>query len=445
MAKRVAIYTFGCKLNQVDTEAVRESFLRAGCEVVDFAEEAEVYVVNTCTVTAGADHQARQMLRRALKRKEERPGTRVVAAGCYAQAQAGALAEALPGLDLLVGNLDKERIPELLAAIEAGGAESSVCVPDVFGELRFNARGIESFSDRSRAFLRIQEGCNRRGEYCIVTYERGRSRSAPPADALAQARRFAENGYLEIVLCGIHIGKYGADLAPETSLAGLLLELNGVEGIRRIRLSSLDPKEFSEELYSALDAVRGKLCPHFHISLQSGDDGVLRAMRRDYSAADFVETVRRLRGLFPDASIGADVIAGFPGESDAAFRATCELVKGAELSYLHVFRYSRRPGTPAADMPGQVAPDVKKQRAAALLVIRESLIGRFHERFVGSEMEVLLESRRLGKKKHLSGLTRNYLRVSGPGPDALMGKIVTARVAESVKGGLLAPGFSIPE
>lgn len=442
MKKKVALYTLGCKLNQVDTEYIRESFARAGYEAVDFKDDADVYVVNTCTVTSATDHQARQMLRRAIRRKAGNPSVRVVAAGCYAQTNSEEIIKELPGLDIIVGSLDKERIPDMLERLEGGAAELSE-VRDVFEERTFRPVEIDSFSDYTRAFLRIQEGCDSRCSYCIVPFARGRSRSAQPADVLRQAEKFAAAGYREIVLAGIHIGRYGIDLVPRTSLAELLLKLNDVEGIDRIRLSSIDPKEFSDELYDALDRIRDRLCPHFHVSLQSGDDEMLKKMKRNYTRDDFSAVVERLREMFPDVSVGADVIVGFPGESFEAFQNTCELVKKTRLSYLHVFRYSRRAGTPAAEMPDQLNEEVKQLRSKQLHEIKKELEDAYRETFVGKDVEVMLETRRIGEKQRLTGLTRHYIRVFGDGGDELMGRMAMARIARAERGGLEAANLIV--
>jgi threonylcarbamoyladenosine tRNA methylthiotransferase MtaB len=427
---KVALATLGCKLNQVDTEAIREAFERAGWQVVPFAGEADVYVINTCTVTGETDHQSRQLLRRALRRKEKTPGIRVIATGCYAQTAAAALAAAAPGIDLITGNIEKEKIPELLGRL-SGGTEFRV--RDISGERTFRAAPIGKFSGHTRAFLRVQEGCDRRCAYCIVPLARGRERSATLENAVEQACGFVANGYKEIVVTGIHIGRYGKGLGTpegspgcvvgEASLAKLILHLNEVEGLHRIRLSSLDPTEFPEQLYEALDAARGKLCDHFHIAIQSGADPVLRAMRRGYTAGDCREAVRRLRGIYPDACIGADIIVGFPGESDDDFNATYHLIEDLGLAYMHVFRYSSRPGTAAAEMAGRIPAHIKKERSRALLELRRGLNEAYRARFIGRELEVMFEARREKKSGLLTGLSRNYIRVFAADEDGFMGRI----------------------
>ncbi len=438
MTKKVAIYTLGCKLNQVDSEAIREAFERSGYTTVPFREEADVYVVNTCSVTGKTDHQARQMVRRALKHKERCPGVRVVVAGCYPQTHPEDVRRELPGLDLVVGSARKEEIPNMLEQLVSNesGPVPMPAVPDIFDEREFRPAPVDSFANYTKAFLRIHEGCNKRCSYCIVPYARGRSRSAPTGEVIAQAERFAANGYREVVVVGIHIGRYGLDLEPRTTLAALLRRLYEVEGLSRIRLSSIDPKEFSEELFETLDAVRDKLCDHFHISLQSGDDGILRAMKRDYTADEFATTVLRLRDMFPDVNVGADVIVGFPGETEAAFDETYKLADRLSLGYMHVFRYSKRPGTTAAEMPGQVQEEIKKNRSLRMRALRGELAARFRARFIGRELEVLFEKRRDGKNGLLTGLTRNYLRIYAEGDDELMGKLVVCRITEPVSGGL---------
>ncbi|HOX28150.1 MAG TPA: tRNA (N(6)-L-threonylcarbamoyladenosine(37)-C(2))-methylthiotransferase MtaB [bacterium] len=435
--KRFAITTLGCKLNQADSEVVREAFERAGYAMVPFSEEADVYVVNTCTVTGATDHQSRQLLRRALREKERRPGVRVVAAGCYPQADAEGLIRMAPGLDLVVGALDREMIPTLLESAEPGSTRSFV--RDISAEREFMPTPVERFAGRTRAFLRIQEGCNRRCTYCIVPTARGRERSAPPEAVLSQARAFIDAGVKEIVVTGVHIGRYGAGLAETGSFASLLTSLASIENLRRIRLSSLDPAEFTDELYDALAGAGRALCPHFHISIQSGDDSIIRAMGRSGAADDVRNTVSRLRSIYPDAAVGADIIVGFPGETDENFENTFRLAEELRLSHMHVFRYSPRPGTPAAGFDNQTPEHVKKERSAALLNLRARLGREFREHFIGRKMEVLFETRRCRDTGLLTGLTRNYIRVTAHGPDSLMGEITDITPTESTATGLTSP------
>lgn len=428
LKKRVSIETLGCKLNQVDGEAIREAFERAGYEAVPFGEAADVYVVNTCTVTGETDHQSRQLLRRMMKFRERGGGGIVVAAGCYTQTDPERLARLAPGIDLMVGSTDKERIPELIEGLAPAGAAGPVLrIGDVMAEREFRVSRLGAFAGRSRAFLRVQDGCNRRCSYCIVPYARGPERSAPLDVAAAQAAEFAALGFAEIVVTGVHVGRYGAGVQG-ASLAALLARLSDIPGIRRIRLSSLDPGEMTDEIYTALDAAREKLCPHFHLSIQSCCDSVLRRMNRDYTYNDCREAVSRLRALYPDASVGADIIVGFPGESDADYEETRLRIRELELSYMHIFRYSKRRGTPAAEMADQVDPAVKKTRSRELHELRAELVSEFRERFAGAEAEVLFESRRDRRTGRLTGLTRNYIRAFAEGPDEFMGRLAAVRI-----------------
>ncbi|MFA6450327.1 MAG: tRNA (N(6)-L-threonylcarbamoyladenosine(37)-C(2))-methylthiotransferase MtaB [bacterium] len=437
MKKRAMVVTLGCKLNQVDGEAIRESFERAGYEIASFGEEADAYIINTCSVTGETDRQSRQLLRRVMKMRElnraARPGAVVVATGCYTQTEPEHLAKFAPGIDLLVGNPDKERIPELIAELfgentaAAAPAKPESFIADAVAEKTFRLSRITDFAGHNRAFLRVQDGCNHRCAYCIVPYARGPERSAPLEDAVAQAEVFATRGFPEIVITGVHVGRYGAG-EQGASLASLLLKLNDIDALSRIRVSSMDPGEFSEELFCALDSVRSKICPHFHISLQSCDDSVLRAMRRDYKFSQCRDIVGRLRGLFPDAAIGADIIAGFPGETDVNFETTYRAIEELELSYMHVFRYSKRRGTPAAEMSGQIPPEAKKARSRRLLDLRDALNESFRSRFIGRKMEVLFETRRDRKSGLLTGLTRNYIRVFADGPDSFQGRLAVAKL-----------------
>ncbi len=437
--KRVSVATLGCKLNQADGEAIRESFERAGYEPAPFGPGADVYVVNTCTVTGVTDHQSRQLIRRALKWKQSVPGARVVATGCYTQTAPEKLAEYAPGLDLLVGNTDKERIPELLErhARDGRGGPGTI-VTEVSAETEYRASSVAAFAGRNRAFLRVQDGCNRRCAYCIVPYARGPERSAPLEAAMSQAATFARSGYKELVLTGVHIGRYGGDLSPKSSLAALLLSLANIPGIRRLRLSSMDPQEITDELFCALDAAREKLCPHFHVSMQSCDDDILLAMRRGYSHEQSEASVERLRAMFPDASVGADIIVGFPGETEARFEKTYTRLEALALSYMHVFRYSRRAGTPAAGMENQIHEAVKKERSGRLHELRFRLNEEFRARFIGSDAEALFESRRDRESGLLTGLTRNYIRVFADAPDSFAGRLASVKLDRLSHKGIFA-------
>lgn len=432
--KTVGFVTFGCKLNHAETQIMREAFEARGFVCADSPHNADIVIVNTCTVTGATDHQCRQALRHALRRKERDPSARIIATGCYAQTNPEGLLKMVPGLDLVAGNREKEMLADLALELrESHGREPVVRVGGIQKARSLDPPRVARFSGMTRAYLRVQDGCDNRCAYCIIPQARGPSRSLRPESALEQARAFANAGHLEVVITGIHAGRYGRDLKPATSLAALLADLHTVPGIERIRISSLEPGEFTPELLDALRTLP-RICPHFHISLQSGDAGVLSAMRRRYSPQNFSDAVRAIRSIMPDAAIGADVITGFPGESDEAHENTCRFLEETAPAYLHVFRYSPRPGTPAADMADQVPETVKKQRSAGLHAIRSRFSLEFRKQFEGRTMAVLFEHRRA--QGLLTGLTGNYLRVAAQGPDSLMGCITPVKITRIAGAGL---------
>ncbi|HOY64171.1 MAG: Threonylcarbamoyladenosine tRNA methylthiotransferase MtaB [bacterium ADurb.Bin236] len=444
--KRVAFATLGCKLNQADTEAIRFAFERAGYESVPFSKDvaADVYVVNTCSVTGSTDHQCRQILRRAVAMKNANPGSVVVATGCYSQVNPGEIESMVSGIDIISGTLEKDRIPELVdEALKAGEGAPRRAVDDVFGQKKFRVMEIEGMAGRDRAFLRIQEGCDRRCSYCIVPIARGKERSAPMEAAVGMATRLAANGYEEIVLTGVHIGRYGRGSEENKTLADLLRALFDVSGIRRIRLGSIDPGEISPGFLAALKNGKDKICGHFHVSLQSGDDSILRMMRRSYTSDEYRRSVDLLREIFPEAAIGADVIVGFPGESDENHLRTKALLESTRPSHLHIFRYSPREGTPAAKLPGQVSDEIKKRRARDLSAIKKRLGEEFRLRHVGERAEILFESRRDPATGRLTGLTRNYIRVFADGADELKGRIAYGSLRSVFSDGMTADDIRI--
>jgi threonylcarbamoyladenosine tRNA methylthiotransferase MtaB len=421
MNRTVAIATLGCKTNQFESAALEEGLKSAGYRLVPFEAGADLVVVNTCTVTAATDAQSRNLVRRARRLN---PACRVVVTGCYAQVDPAGL-EALPGVSLVLGNEEKRDLPRLLEAAKG------VRVSDVRQGEGTAALEAASFSDRSRAFVQIQNGCDAFCSYCIIPYARGRSRSVAPAVVLDQVRRLVGAGFPEIVLTGIHIGGYGADLEPPATLLQLVRALEGA-GARRLRLGSIEPTEIPVELVEAVAASR-ILCPHFHIPLQAGDDDVLRRMNRHYDTAFFRALVEGIRGRLPDAAIGLDVIAGFPGETGAEFENTCRLIEALPATHLHVFPFSRRPGTPAATMPGQLPGDLIRDRAARLRELGERKLAAFAGRFVGRTLEVVVEK---GKKGGLRrGLSRNYLTVRFAG-EAGEGETRRVRVTALAPDGL---------
>jgi threonylcarbamoyladenosine tRNA methylthiotransferase MtaB len=419
-----AIVTLGCKTNQFESTAMAEQLEQAGFERVDYTAGAELVIVNTCTVTAATDSQSRNLIRRARRLN---PTCRVVVTGCYAQVDPAAL-ENLPGVDLVLGNEEKG---ELLKWLSAEGPKVRV------GDIR-QASGVtfdlNSFGSRSRAFVQIQNGCNAFCSYCIIPHARGPSRSALPEQVLEQVSKFCAAGFPEIVLTGIHVGGYGNDLQPPSNLAALVRCLLASTEVRRLRIGSIEPLELSTELIE-LVAQSERLCPHFHIPLQAGDDGILKAMNRHYSVDYFRGLIQGIKARLPDAAIGLDVITGFPGETEQAFVNTMNLITELPVSHLHVFPFSRRPGTPAATMPQQVPGDVARQRAAQLRTLGEAKQRHYAQRFVGRRLDVVVE----GKKRNgwRNGLSKHYLPVSFAAPAGLDMRSVSVEILESREEGLI--------
>ena len=423
MKIRVAITTLGCKVNQVESAALDNAFAAAGCALVDFREQADIYVVNSCAVTARAGQQSRQVLRNALRRN---PEARVLITGCYAQIAADTLRAIDPRV-LLIGNSHKEE----LVAVALGRAPAPALVPMAEKQGVF-ALPVQHFPGHSRAFLRIQDGCSNFCSYCIVPYTRGRSRSLPLQQVMQQAGLFAEAGYREIVVTGINVGRYGLDLSENETIVTVLARLCTAFPEIRFRLSSIEPPEIDAALLD-MAAAHPNCMPHFHIPLQSGDDRVLAAMRRRYRSADFAGRVQALRARLPLAAVGCDVLTGFPGETEAQAANTRALLQECAVSFLHVFPYSRRPGTPAAGMPDQVPAGSKSERAGLLRKLDADLRRHFYAANLGRVLRILVERRRADGM--LEGFSENYIPVRLAGPEALVGKIAAVRLLRVDAGG----------
>ena len=416
--KRVAITTLGCKTNQFESAAMTEQLAGAGYTIVPFSEPADIYVVNSCTVTARTDAETRRLIRRARRLN---PQARIIATGCYAQVAPGDL-ERMPEVDSVLGNREKQDIARLVVTGETR-------VSDIAGELIADPLHLSSFSEHTRAFLQAQNGCDSFCAYCIVPYARGRSRSVALDDVLAGVANLAANGYQEVVLTGIHLGAYGLDLTPRRSLTELVRRIDADRLVPRLRIGSVEPNELGDDLIGLM-ARSEIICPHLHLPLQSGSDTVLTRMGRRYTAAQFRELVGKITAEMPDAFIGADVIAGFPGETDEEFRETLDLVRELPFSDLHVFPYSRRSGTRAATMPAQVASHIIKERAERLREVAGEKRSLFLERFVGRELSVLVQGYN-DRKRICRGLARNYLTVAFPGSAGMENREVTVRVEKT--------------
>jgi threonylcarbamoyladenosine tRNA methylthiotransferase MtaB len=424
VTRTVAFATVGCRLNQVDSHELQAALEARGFTAVPFEDGADVVVVNTCTVTSRADFSDRQLIHRAARRN---PAGRVVVTGCWAQTDPSAAA-AVPGVDLVVGNADKHRLPDLVERLAASaGGTVDVQVSDVAAVRTIPAMPLARVRGRSRAFVKIQDGCQHRCAFCIVPFARGRSRSQEPKVVVDRVRGLAEAGYRDVTLTGVDLGHYGWDLYPRTTLAALLREVTAVPGLRWARLSSLLPAYVSPAL---VDVIAGSpvVAPHLHIPLQSGSDRVLRRMRRPYTVGMYRHLVDRLAAAVPGLALGADVIVGFPGETDADFAATLGLIEALPFTYLHVFGYSDRPGTEAVRLPGRVEPRVIAARSRRLRECARDKNLAFRRRLVGTAQEVLVLETRDRVTGALVGLTGNYVEVVFRGPDALMGRLATVRV-----------------
>ena len=433
MAIKVAFHNLGCKVNSYETEAMLAGLKKRGFVEVPFEEGADVYVINTCTVTNIADRKSRQMLHRA---KAMDPDAAVVAVGCYAQA-AGESLLADEAVDIVVGNDRKHELPDLIEAwFESHEKQSAL--DDIGKSRRFEEMPAEC-SEHTRAFLKIEDGCNQFCSYCLIPYVRGRVRSRDPEDVLEEARRLAEKGWSEIVLTGIHISSYGLDFEGDAGmraagygapLIALLRRLDEIPGIRRIRLGSLEPRLITPDNAAALASLR-TLCPHFHLSLQSGCDETLRRMNRKYTAAEFAEKVRLLRGAFDRPALTTDVIVGFPGETEEEFAATVAFLEEIRFAQTHVFRYSRRKGTVADRMPDQIPEPVKAERSAVLLDLNRKNRLAYAKQFIGETREVLLETAEEGADSPVwTGYTPEYLRLRVSASDGMPGQYVSVTVKE---------------
>jgi threonylcarbamoyladenosine tRNA methylthiotransferase MtaB len=425
--KSVAFYTLGCKVNQYDTQAMMEQFESRGYRIVDFDEKADVYVVNTCTVTNLADRKSRQMIRKAHRTN---PDAAIVVVGCFAQRSAEEAIK-IPGVKLVLGTQDRHRIVDLVEQAQSTG-EVVVDVKDIMKAKEFESTPISSYEGRTRAILKVQEGCNQFCTYCIIPYTRGPIRSRHPQEVLEEARRLAGAGFKEIVLTGIHLASYGMDLRNELegiSLVSLLEGLNSIEGLARIRLGSIEPNFITPEFVDGIQKLR-KVCRHFHVPLQSGSDTVLKRMNRRYTTEQYSQAIGMIRQSFPDAAITTDVMVGFPGETDTEFEETVSFVQKIGFSRLHVFQYSRREGTPAAKFPNQVPARVKDERSRILIDVGHRMARRYMERFVGRVEEVYFEQESPYGPQSYEGYTQHYIRVVANSQGDLKGQILKVLLKE---------------
>ena len=427
---RVALYTLGCKVNQFETAALAEGFISRGADIVNYTQEADIYVVNTCTVTSRAAYQSRQILRRL---RRSRKISRVIATGCYVQVGAQEILDAVPGQVCLVGNDQKAQLVDLAFEVEDGlefyvGSISRVTTIAPFT--------VKRQLGRTRAFVRIQDGCNSFCTYCIVPYARGRSRSLAPELVEKQVKTMIREGIKEVVLTGIHIGMYGEDLLEKTSLLDLLKRLCATFPKLRFRLSSIEPSELTPDMISWASSTPN-FCPHWHIPLQSGSDNILKRMNRHYTSSHYRNLIMELRTAMPEAAIGADVLAGFPGEDEPAFEKTMELISELPITYVHAFPFSPRPGTVAAAMNDMVSKKEKARRGKAVRNLGNEKKQAFYRSQVGKIFECLVEQQ--DKETGLwRGLTPNYIPVlieeAGKDRADLKNQILPVRITKAEKG-----------
>ena len=407
MKKKVALHNLGCKVNAYEVEAMQQLLEKAGYEIVPFTEGADIYLINTCTVTNIADRKSRQMLHKA---KKMNPDAIVVAAGCYAQADTEKLKED-NAVDLILGNNQKTQIVEVLEEYEKEHSKQ-VQVIEINHTKEYEELSIEQTAEHVRAYIKVQDGCNQFCTYCIIPFARGRVRSRKIADVLREVERLASKGYKEVVLTGIHLSSYGVDFPKEEreSLLSLIQAVSKVAGIQRIRLGSLEPRIITEEFLEGIVAT-GKVCPHFHLSLQSGCNKTLKNMNRRYSAQEYAEKCDLIRRYYPAPALTTDVIVGFPMETEEDFEESYEFVKNIHFYETHIFKYSRRHGTKAAAMDGQLTEAVKAQRSEKLLALHDIRAKEYEEAMIGKTIELLIEEEieEDGKNWYV-GHSREYVR-----------------------------------
>ena len=427
--RTAALHNLGCKVNSYETEAMQQLLEEAGYEIVSFHEKADVYIINTCSVTNIADRKSRQMLHRA---KKQNPEAVVVAAGCYVQSAAEELKADL-AVDVIIGNNKKQDLVPILEEYFKDRTDSSHVI-EINETHEYERLSIHKIADHTRAFLKVQDGCNQFCSYCIIPYTRGRVRSRRPEEVVAEVRELAAAGYLEVVLTGIHLSSYGVDFKEKENenLLSLIRQVHEVEGIRRIRLGSLEPRIITDDFAKAL-ASMPKFCPHFHLSLQSGCDETLKRMNRHYTTEEYAAGCDILRRYFDNPAITTDVIVGFPGETEEEFEATKAFLERIGFYEMHIFKYSRRAGTRADRMPEQVPEQIKNVRSEALLLLEKQMSKAYRESFLGKKKTVLLEEKtEIGGRAYMIGHTMEYVKTVVPYADDLKNKMTEGVLKEAL-------------
>lgn len=422
--KKAALHNLGCKVNAYETEAMQHLLEDAGYEIVPFTQKADVYVINTCSVTNMADRKSRQMLHKA---KKNNPDSIVVAAGCYVQTSEKEVLNDL-SVDIVIGNDRKHDLVRLLEEYSLDSVNDTV--DDINdGKHDFEELFIDQTKEHTRAFIKVQDGCNQFCSYCIIPYARGRVRSRRFENVIAEVERLAANGFKEVVLTGIHLSSYGVDFEEATGLLELIQAVNAVKGIERIRLGSLEPKIVTEHFASELSKL-DKICPHFHLSLQSGCDATLKRMNRKYTTKEYERGCELLRKYFVHPAITTDVIVGFPGETEEEFEQTEAYLKHIHFYEMHIFKYSKRKGTRAAVMPDQIDEQIKAARSEKLIALGHDMSKEFRKFYIGKNEEVLFEEKAvIGDKEYFVGYTKEYVKVAKKTDENLENQIVSGRIS----------------
>lgn len=422
--KKAALHNLGCKVNAYETEAMQHLLEEAGYEIVPFTQKADVYVINTCSVTNMADRKSRQMLHKA---KKNNPDSIVVAAGCYVQTSEKEVLNDL-SVDIVIGNDRKHDLVRLLEEYSLDSVNDTV--DDInYGKHDFEELFIDQTKEHTRAFIKVQDGCNQFCSYCIIPYARGRVRSRRFENVIAEVERLAANGFKEVVLTGIHLSSYGVDFEEATGLLELIQAVNAVKGIERIRLGSLEPKIVTEHFASELSKL-DKICPHFHLSLQSGCDATLKRMNRKYTTKEYERGCELLRKYFVHPAITTDVIVGFPGETEEEFEQTKAYLEHIHFYEMHIFKYSKRKGTRAAVMPDQIDEQIKAARSEKLIALGHDMSKEFRKFYIGKNEEVLFEEKAvIGDKEYFVGYTKEYVKVAKETDENLENQIVSGRIS----------------
>lgn len=422
--KKAALHNLGCKVNAYETEAMQHLLEEAGYEIVPFTQKADVYVINTCSVTNMADRKSRQMLHKA---KKNNPDSIVVAAGCYVQTSEKEVLNDL-SVDIVIGNDRKHDLVRLLEEYSLDSVNDTV--DDINdGKHDFEELFIDQAKEHTRAFIKVQDGCNQFCSYCIIPYARGRVRSRRFENVIAEVERLAANGFKEVVLTGIHLSSYGVDFEEATGLLELIQAVNAVKGIERIRLGSLEPKIVTEHFASELSKL-DKICPHFHLSLQSGCDATLKRMNRKYTTKEYERGCELLRKYFVHPAITTDVIVGFPGETEEEFEQTKAYLEHIHFYEMHIFKYSKRKGTRAAVMPDQIDEQIKAARSEKLIALGHDMSKEFRKFYIGKNEEALFEEKAvIGDKEYFVGYTKEYVKVAKKTDENLENQIVSGRIS----------------